>query len=197
MNRRLLIIIVLILAIPALGVAYWLGSPLFGTDSVDEALPTDIVFVTNTPTSAPATTGPTDDAPAPTNPPPTTQPAADTNTADEVTAVEVRRGSFRDADSLHQGSGQAIIYRLSDGRHLVRFENFTVTNGPDLRVYLVPHANASDSTTVEGYIDLGRLKGNTGNQNYYLDAGVELPAEASIVIWCEPFRVTFSIATLN
>jgi hypothetical protein len=117
--------------------------------------------------------------------------------SNEVTAIEVRRGQFRDIDSVHQGSGEAILFQLSDGRHLLRFENFEVTNGPDLHVYLVPLANRSGGADVTGYVDLGQLQGNVGAQNYFIPAGVEIGEEASIVIWCEPFRVTFSIATLE
>ena len=46
--------------------------------------------------------------------------------------VLLETGSFQDADSFHKGSGQATIYRGSDGSHLLRLENLNVTNGPDL-----------------------------------------------------------------
>ncbi|HEX9925416.1 MAG TPA: hypothetical protein VGD99_22355, partial [Anaerolineae bacterium] len=46
--------------------------------------------------------------------------------------VAVLQGQFQDADSFHQGSGDAAIYQLPDGARVLRFENFDVTNGPDL-----------------------------------------------------------------
>jgi hypothetical protein len=76
------------------------------------------------------------------------------------------RGKFRDADSVHRGSGDAVLYRLADGSHLLRLENFRVTNGPDLAVYLVKHADPSNLDQVtSGFLNLGKLKGNVGNQN--------------------------------
>jgi hypothetical protein len=103
-------------------------------------------------------------------------------------------GTFKDADSFHRGSGSATIYALPDGKRVLRFENFAVTNGPALSVYLVRDANADVDS---GYLDLGKLKGNKGNQNYEIPADADLSAYQSIVIWCVPFRVTFATATLQ
>ena len=43
-------------------------------------------------------------------------------------------GEFVDADAIHKGSGQAMLYELPDGGHVVRFEDFRTTNGPALVV---------------------------------------------------------------
>ncbi|MCI0713029.1 MAG: hypothetical protein L0154_22935, partial [Chloroflexi bacterium] len=135
MHRRILIVIAIIIAIPVLALAYWLGSPLFRDDVVNEELPDGITFVTNAPTDPVEL--PTAIPDAPTIAPPTPGPTAEVVAVEqeEPTATEIMRGNFRDADGFHQGSGDAILYSLSDGRHLLRFENFNVTNGPDLRVY--------------------------------------------------------------
>lgn len=202
MNRRLLIVIAVIIAIPVLALAYWLGSPLFRDDVVNEDLPDDIVFITNTPSDPvelPTTIPENNSAPTavPTVPP---EPTAEVVAVEqeEPTATEILRGNFRDADGFHEGSGDAILFSLSDGRHLLRFENFDVTNGPDLRVYLVPRTNPEGGDVdISGYIDLGKLKGNTGNQNYFIEADVDIPENASVVIWCEPFAVLFSVASLG
>ena len=47
------------------------------------------------------------------------------------------RGRFRGA-SGHDVAGQAVLYRLDDGSHLVRLEGLESDNGPDLKVWLVP-----------------------------------------------------------
>jgi len=108
------------------------------------------------------------------------------------------QGQFQDADSFHQGSGLATIYQLPDGGHVLRFEDFETTNGPDLHVLLAKHpAPASRDQLHEGYIDLGSLKGNIGNQNYEIPAGTDLSEYNSIVIYCMPFHVIFSTATLQ
>ena len=117
---------------------------------------------------------------------------------EEAPAVQVKTGEFKDADAFHQGSGQAIIYRGPDGSHLLRLENLDVTNGPRLHVYLSGHADpgSPDEVRVQGYYDLGRLKGNRGNQNYPLPSDVDVSAYNSVVIYCQPFHVVFSVASL-
>lgn len=111
----------------------------------------------------------------------------------------VAQGSFKDADAFHRGSGTATIYRTEGGAHLLRLENLAVTNGPALRVILSTHPDPERSEQVkqEGYVDLGDLKGNRGNQNYPIPAGVDLSAHQSVVIFCYPFAVVFSVATLG
>ncbi|HSR01742.1 MAG TPA: DM13 domain-containing protein [Methylophilaceae bacterium] len=110
----------------------------------------------------------------------------------------VKQGTFQDADAIHQGSGKALLYQLEDGSYLLRLENFKVTNGPDLMVYLVKNSNVSKASDVtNGYLSLGDLKGNIGNQNYIIPAGVDISEYNSAVIWCELFGVLFSSATLQ
>ena len=111
----------------------------------------------------------------------------------------VASGRFKDADAIHKGSGDALLYRLPDGRHLLRFENFRTTNGPDLVVYLASHAApaGADDVTGSDFVSLGKLKGNVGNQNYLIPANVDVSAYRSAVIWCELFGVLFSPATLE
>ena len=104
-----------------------------------------------------------------------------------------------DADSAHKGSGQAIIYLLPDGSHLLRLEDFNVTNGPDLRVVLSPHPDPEkrDDVKSPGYVELAKLKGNKRNQNCTIPGDVEVAAQGSIVIYCKPFQVIFSVASLQ
>lgn len=112
--------------------------------------------------------------------------------------VVLASGAFRDADSIHKGSGNAGLYRLADGNHLLRLENLDVTNGPDLHVFLVRHPGPASSSDVtkDNYVDLGALKGNIGNQNYAIAAGTDLTGIASVVVWCKAFGVLFSTAPL-
>jgi hypothetical protein len=99
----------------------------------------------------------------------------------------------------HEGHGRATIYELADGSRLLRFEEFEVLNGPDLHVWLVPVDPVPDTVGVEipGYVDLGPLKGNIGDQNYDLPANLNLGNFKSVVIWCQPFRVPFNAAALD
>lgn len=111
----------------------------------------------------------------------------------------IARGEFVDADLIHKGSGQATLYKLPDDRHVVRFEDFRTTNGPALVVYLAEHPSPTEASHVtdSGYIRLGKLKGNVGNQNYTIPAGTNIGDYNSVVIWCELFGVLFSPAALN
>ena len=111
----------------------------------------------------------------------------------------VKTGQFRDADRFHRGSGTATIYRLPDGSHVLRLESLDVTNGPALVVILSPHPNPSSSSDVHqtGYVELAKLKGNKGNQNYTLPDGVDPASFGSVVIYCKPFKVVFSVASLG
>lgn len=104
------------------------------------------------------------------------------------------QGTFKDADNFHRGSGTASVFTLPDGKHILRFENFTVTNGPALSVYLV---RSGDGNVDSGFLDLGKLKGNKGNQNYEIPAGTDLREYGSVIIWCVPFKVTFTTATFQ
>ena len=112
--------------------------------------------------------------------------------------VVVSRGQFRDADPVHAGSGTATLYQLPDGTHLVRFEDFETTNGPDLVVYLSTHPDprSADDVAQNDYVELGPLKGNIGNQNYLVPAATDIDSIGSVVIWCELFGVLFSPAPL-
>ena len=108
------------------------------------------------------------------------------------------QGQFEDADAFHQGSGLATIYTLADGANVLRFEDFNVTNGPDLHVILSSNPNPTSRADIgDDYIDLGSLKGNMGNQNYEISADIDLSQYQSIVIYCQPFHVVFATATLN
>jgi len=128
--------------------------------------------------------------------------APDQTTSESMPATTPKllaTGTFVDADVIHKGSGRAMLYELPNGRHVVRFEDFRTTNGPALVVYLAKHpmpASASD-VSGKGFIKLGDLKGNIGNQNYSVPAGTAISEYRSVVIWCELFGVLFSPAALS
>ena len=99
----------------------------------------------------------------------------------------------------HPGTGQAVVYRLGDGSHVLRLENLDIFNGPALYVYAVAAEDANDSETVlqADSLNLGPLKGNRGNQTYDLPAGFDPEKYRSISIWCERFSVNFATAPLR
>jgi hypothetical protein len=110
---------------------------------------------------------------------------------------KISQGLFSGADAFHLGSGSAGIYELADGSKVLRFENFSVVNGPDLRVLLAEHPNPVNRDDVQvGYIELAKLKGNKGNQNYGISNDIDVEKYKSVVIYCKPFHVLFSTASL-
>jgi hypothetical protein len=108
------------------------------------------------------------------------------------------KGEFRDADSAHRGKGTATIFETAAGTKVLRFTGFEATNGPDLEVWLVKASGIKSSAevTASQWVSLGPLKGNVGDQNYVIPAGIETRDYKSVVIWCEQFGVLFSAADL-
>ncbi|MGI0022609.1 MAG: DM13 domain-containing protein [Nitrososphaeraceae archaeon] len=102
------------------------------------------------------------------------------------------RGNFVDAgDGFHKAEGITKVINLADGRTFLRLENLKTTNGPDLYVYLSVGKDASD------IVNLGRLKGNIGNQNYEIPAGTDLSKYNTVLIWCKAFSTLFGSAKLS
>jgi hypothetical protein len=109
----------------------------------------------------------------------------------------VATGAFSGTDSIHQGNGNAAVIE-TDQATIVRFTEFEVTNGPDLKVWLVQHDNPRSSSDVSNseWIALGPLKGNIGDQNYEVPAEIDSSQYGSVVVWCEAFSVLFAAAPL-
>ena len=107
------------------------------------------------------------------------------------------QGNFRGL--AHETKGLAALYQLPGGKRLLRLSNFETSNGPDVQVYLVAAEVAKDNATVKqaGFIDLGSLKGNKGDQNYEVSADADLNKYKSVSIWCARFGVNFGAATLG
>lgn len=122
-----------------------------------------------------------------------TMPASLTNVSETVLAS----GSFHSV--VHDSKGTASVYQLADGKRILRFTNFETSNGPDVHVYLVAANDASDSETVKkaGFLELGSLKGNIGDQNYDIPADVDLAKYRAVTIWCKRFSVNFGTAPLT
>ena len=100
---------------------------------------------------------------------------------------------------LHPTEGTATIYQMGDGTHVLRFTNFSTSNGPDVHVYMVAADDAKDVATVQqaGFVDLGVLKGNIGDQNYTLGSDLDLGKYRAVSIWCKRFSVNFGAAALR
>ena len=95
-------------------------------------------------------------------------------------------------DGIHNAEGQVKVLKLNDStNNFLRLEDFKATNGPDLYVYLSTDKSASD------FVNLGRLKGNVGNQNYEIPEGTDLSRYPTVLIWCQAFSVLFGSTELE
>jgi Electron transfer DM13 len=123
-------------------------------------------------------------------------PAAVAATAAPAQPATLYSGRFHDGS--HQTSGNATIYRLPDGKRVLRLSEFQTSNGPDLQLYLVAAPDAADNDTVKkaGFVSLGALKGNMGDQNYDVPADINLDRYRSVTVWCRRFAVNFGTAPL-
>ena len=226
MKNRPLLIAVAIIAVVVIGyVGWWLASPLFIDNSVDEAFPFEVPsqeqivamsdeekvaavndFMENMPDQATMDAMPEDEKKAMEETVMTLAAAMpdkpmedempEPAAATEVEWVVAAQGEFMDADSFHQGSGTATIFQQGT-TSVLRFENFESTNGPDLHVLLVENINGTSSSELGEYVDLGSLKGNIGNQNYEIPDDVDLSKYSGVMIYCMPFHVVFATAMLS
>ena len=114
----------------------------------------------------------------------------------EETAQEVATGQWRSLE--HATTGKASLIKLPGGGHSVQFAALDTSDGPDLYVYLSPHAsNSSEKTFGQGFTSLGKLKGNRGDQVYEIPSGVDVSGIRSVVIWCQRFSAGFAVAPLE
>ena len=118
-----------------------------------------------------------------------------TASASTATVAAISSGRFRSLE--HRTTGTATVLRLANDSHVLRIEDLDTSNGPDLRVYLseLP-SNLGWRDYGERYIELGKLKGNRGDQNYRIPAGTDISKYKSLVIWCVRFKVGFGVAPL-
>jgi len=120
-------------------------------------------------------------------------PAANSGSAPQP----LESGTFHSV--LHPTQGTATVYRIADGSRVIRFTNFRTSNGPDVHIYMVAADDATDNASVPraGFIDLGSIKGNIGDQNYTLGPDVDLSKYRTVSVWCKRFSVNFGAAPLT
>lgn len=107
--------------------------------------------------------------------------------------VELLHGDVRAVG--HDASGRAAVV-LTGGRRVLTLRRFRIDPGPNVRVWLVPRAAKGDGQIPKDYKDLGRLKGNKGNQQYAIPGSVDLRRYRSVIFWCVPFTQALARANL-
>ncbi len=116
--------------------------------------------------------------------------------ATEVAPATLATGVFH--SNAHETKGTASVLDVGGGRRVLRLTDFATSNGPDVRVYLVAAGDVQDEATVKtaGFVELGPMKGNIGDQNYEIPATVDLDQYRTVTIWCKRFSVNFGSAPL-
>jgi len=94
----------------------------------------------------------------------------------------------------HPTEGTARIVEPAGGGRVLTLTDFRTDPGPDLYVYVAPGQTSGEG--VGGSTQLGRLKGNVGDQQYELPPELDLSDGATVVIWCRAFTVSFGAAQL-
>ena len=107
---------------------------------------------------------------------------------EKATILLLRSGNFSSPQNETRAQGLAKILSVNDNQFL-RFENFKITNGPDLHVYF------TNGIDIKSGMDLGSLKGNIGAQNYFL--GDVANKYDTVVIASKPFGTIFASSFLK
>jgi hypothetical protein len=98
------------------------------------------------------------------------------------------------SDDFRVSMALTAVVRLADGRRFATLTGLMTSPGPDLRVRLQP--GDSHDGGAPGAVDLGRLKGNRGDQQYAIPPGVRVGGR-TLVIWCRAFSAPFGSARLT
>ena len=84
-------------------------------------------------------------------------------------------------------AGSAKIY-LNGNQNEIRLENFSVSSGPDLKVYLSKNATPTD------FVNLGNL---TSSTVYAIPTQINVSAYKYVLIHCQQYSHLFAVAQLS
>jgi hypothetical protein len=114
-----------------------------------------------------------------------------TEKIDEVISAAATQKSY--GNFIGYGServnGQAKIF-LTNDQYMLKLENFSTTNGPDLKVYL------SKAASPLNFISLGDLKSTNGNQVYQINGAPDFSKYRFVLIHCERYNHLYGSAEL-
>lgn len=177
-------VLTIFLIIIALGVLWYLVSPLWRVTELDEPLPGaqigDNLYNMDTKTTEEFNTAMLEANETP--------PKAMNEGLPNAPLALLAKGAF--TARAHNVEGTAALVKVGE-KKILRFENFSTINGPDLHIYL-----ASD-LSVKDYVDLGPIRATKGNVNYNVNDTVDTAKYRYVLVWCEPFKILFSYAELK
>jgi hypothetical protein len=100
---------------------------------------------------------------------------------------------------LPPGQQLPTFYHLPYGSHVLRFEDFEVTNGLDSRVLRAESGSyAQGRVAGRRQYQPGQAEGQYGRPRLKIPTDINLDEQNSvIIIYCMPFHVIFSVASLE
>lgn len=117
-----------------------------------------------------------------------------------MTAATTRKASTGSLYRMDQvGTGTVDFYRLADGSHVLRLDDFFVTANVDLELRLSP---LEAPRTTQQYMDapsvwVAPLDVTTGSLNFAVPADVDPSRYRSLVVWCPIINSAYAAATLR
>ena len=118
------------------------------------------------------------------------------DTSDVVNITTISQGELQRISSTHHGSGIVQLVKNNElGNYSIFFRDVVISNGPGLVVYLTNKDKGF--TEDDKHADLGDLRAQIGNFSMDVPEGVDPTEYNTLIVWCEPFDVLFTYATLN
>ena len=105
----------------------------------------------------------------------------------DASAVLQYSGVFQPTSGISVQGNANVFFQHSIQK--LQLENISITDGPDLKVYL------SKSSVPNEYVNLGNFQGN-GTSVYTIPTGINLSAYPYVLIHCQQYNHLFAIAPL-
>lgn len=109
-------------------------------------------------------------------------------------------GTFTILDPVRGAQGKVTIFRLIDDSVIMRFDDFRVTNAPNLVVFLSANEAPKDPTDLGGVASewlAGELSGTDGAQQFVIPRELRLEPYRTVVVVSESLGMIYSVAKLE
>lgn len=110
-----------------------------------------------------------------------------------VNSTATLTGSF--ISFAHSLAGKATIYTDAQGMKTLRFENFNMTEGPDVYIMLSKANNYSEANTIPVAMLKGSFNGST--LNVKIDNSTDLATHKFVLVYCVQFSSLFGYSELK
>jgi hypothetical protein len=107
-------------------------------------------------------------------------------------SVLVSEGTWQGVDGFHFARGVARILGNGQGDFVLRLEDFSVRNGPDIHFFL-----SSDGSVGPGDLDLGSVPATTGSYHVPIPGGTDVQPFGFALVHCVPANFLFASAALE